>query len=348
LKKFRPLQSLLYFCCAFLLAVVMFPPKGHAETWKATVGAQSHDKGRQALAFLPNEMWIHAGDSITWTFNADEIHTVTFLTPSQPRPPFQVGCPGVTPSGSSFNDSMCVTTPPLTSPNTYTVTFPSAGNFKLVCLVHENMTGLVHVLNASQPLPHNQAFYDRQAAIEARDLITDTDNFRSHELEDHFSHDDSSHDSSNDLFSHDHSGSSNVIAGIGEIVATPGGQQTLSIVRFIRPTTVIHVGQTVEWANFDPITPHTITFGAEPANPIPPSSNVTVDEDGARHAVISAPNESVHSGFIIAAPQERIGLPQAPITVTRFRVTFTETGTFPFICVLHDNLGMMGKVVVVK
>jgi plastocyanin len=41
-------------------------------------------------------------------------------------------------------------------------------------------------------------------------------------------------------------------------------------------------------------------------------------------------------------------LPQAPITVTRFRVTFTETGTFPFICVLHDNLGMMGKVVVVK
>ena len=139
-----------------------------------------------------------------------------------------------------------------------------------------------------------------------------------------------------------------MIAGIGEIVATPGGQQTLSIVRFIRPTTVIHVGQTVEWANFDPITPHTITFGAEPANPIPPSSNVTVDEDGARHAVISAPNESVHSGFIIAAPQERIGLPQAPITVTRFRVTFTQTGTFPFICVLHDNLGMMGKVVVVK
>ena len=158
MKKFRPLQSPLSLCCALFLAVVMFPPKGHAETWKATVGAQSHDKGRQALAFLPNEMWIHAGDSITWTFNADEIHTVTFLTPAQPRPPFQVGCPGVTPSGSSFNDSMCVTTPPLTSPNKYTVTFPSAGNFKLVCLVHENMTGVVHVLNASQPLPHNQAF----------------------------------------------------------------------------------------------------------------------------------------------------------------------------------------------
>ena len=161
--------------------------------------------------------------------------------------------------------------------------------------------------------PITRHFDDRQAAIEARDLITDTDHFRSHELEDHFSQDDSSHDSSNDLFSHDHSGSSNVIAGIGEIVSTPGGQQTLSIVRFIRPTTVIHVGQTVEWANFDPITPHTITFGAEPANPIPPSSNVTVDEDGARHAVISAPNESVHSGFIIAAPKNELGCRKRPL-----------------------------------
>ena len=32
------------------------------ETWHATVGAQSNDKGHQALAFLPNEIWIHAGD----------------------------------------------------------------------------------------------------------------------------------------------------------------------------------------------------------------------------------------------------------------------------------------------
>jgi hypothetical protein len=33
--------------------------------WHATVGAQSQDKGRQALAFLPNEIWIHVGDSIS-------------------------------------------------------------------------------------------------------------------------------------------------------------------------------------------------------------------------------------------------------------------------------------------
>lgn len=334
MKTFGPLQSTIFFCCACVLAAFMAQPLVHAETWKATVGAQSHDQGRQALAFLPNEIWIHAGDSITWTFNVDEIHTVTFLTPTQVRPPFQVGCPGTTPSGSNFNDSSCVTTGPLTRPATYTVTFPNAGNFKVVCLVHENMTGLVHVLNSSDPLPHDQGFYDRQAAAEARALITDTDSFRSQSEDDHSAH--------------NHSASNNVTVGIGEIVATPAGQQTLSIVRFIQPTTIIHVGETVEWSNSDPVTPHTVTFGAEPANPIPPSSNVTVDEDGALHAVISAPNESVHSGFLIAAPQERIGLPQSPIAVTRFRVTFTQTGTFHFICVLHDGLGMKGKVVVLK
>ena len=46
---------------------------------------------------------------------------------------------------------------------TYSVTFPAAGNFKFVCLVHADMTGVVHVLDPSETLPHDQDFYDRQA-----------------------------------------------------------------------------------------------------------------------------------------------------------------------------------------
>jgi hypothetical protein len=59
------------------------------QTWHAAVGAQSNDKGRQALAFLPNEIWIYAGDSITWRFDADEVHTVTFIPDGETRPFFQ-------------------------------------------------------------------------------------------------------------------------------------------------------------------------------------------------------------------------------------------------------------------
>jgi len=57
--------------------------------------------------------------------------------------------------------------PPFVSGQTFTVDFPTAGNYKLVCLVHEDMTAAVHVLDTFVPLPHEQSFYDRQAAREA-------------------------------------------------------------------------------------------------------------------------------------------------------------------------------------
>jgi plastocyanin len=73
---------------------------------------------------------------------------------------------------------------------------------------------------------------------------------------------------------------------------------------------------------------------------------VIVDADGARHAYINSPNDAVHSGFITEAPQDRTGLAQAPLGVTRFRVTFTAPGIYPYKCVLHDNLGMVGQITV--
>lgn len=98
--------------------------------------------------------------------------------------------------------------------------------------------------------------------------------------------------------------------------------------------------------NSDPVTAHAITFGIEPANPIPPSANVTVDAGGARHATVSSPADNVHSGFISAAPQDEIGLPKPPLSFTRFRVTFTKLGVFNYKCALHDGLGMVGQVIV--
>ena len=78
----------------------------------------------------------------------------------------------------------------------------------------------------------------------------------------------------------------------------------------------------------------------------PPSANVTLDADGARYATINTVTDSVHSGFIVAAPQERIGLSQTSNGVTRFRLIFTHSGTCNYICAPHDELGMTGGVVV--
>ncbi len=325
----RSIKSSTIFRLTLLVAVLLVTQGLQARyQWHANVGAQSADKGRQALAFLPSELWIHAGDSVTWYFNVDEIHTVTFLKSGQTRLPFAVGCPGFSSDPATFDGSTCVTTPPLVNGQSFTVDFPAAGNFKLVCLVHPDMTAVVHVLALSEPLPHTQTFYDLQADDEAHDLLSD---------------------SRRDLdMGHGGHDAGHVTAGVGEVTATAGGTETTSVMRFLEPTKFIRAGETVEWTNLDPVTPHTITFGTEPLDPMPPSGNVTTDADGARHVTITSPSVSAHSGFIVAAPQDRIGLAQSPIGATRFRVTFPNPGVFPYICALHDDLGMKGTVVVKK
>jgi plastocyanin len=139
-----------------------------------------------------------------------------------------------------------------------------------------------------------------------------------------------------------------VAAGIADVVATTGGGvHGSSVMRFLRDRIVVHVGDTVEWTNLAPGVNHTVTFGTEPADPFsPPSSNVTTDDDGALHATIGSLTDDVHSGLFGPAPGERAGIAQAPLGVTRFRVTFTAPGTFRYICALHDDEGMVGTVVV--
>ena len=318
-----PLPHLWQLRLMLLAGLLLLPPLLAAQ-WNATVGAESNDLGRQGLAFLPNEIWIHAGDSITWTVEAAEPHTVTFLTDGQKRPPFNVGCPGFSTGSAIFDGSSCITSGLLFKDAKLTVTFPVAGNFKLVCLVHTDMTGIVHVLDLSQPLPHDQEFYDRLAQTEGTALVADRDVA---------------------MPKHEHS-PNGVAVGGGEIVATGAGSDTLSVMRFSDPVITVRTGDTVEWTNEDSTTAHTVTFGTEPQNPVPPSSNVTIDPDGARHGVLNSTSDSVHSGFLLAGPQDRVGLAQASPGVTRFRVTFSKPGMYPYICALHDGLGMKGKVVV--
>ena len=65
----------------------MTMPKGvkAGQLWHVKMGAESRDMSRQAMAFLPTEMWIYAGDSVEWTSGTHANHTVTFLKPVRYR-----------------------------------------------------------------------------------------------------------------------------------------------------------------------------------------------------------------------------------------------------------------------
>jgi plastocyanin len=215
-----------------------------AAQWTAAAGAQTLDLGNQVLAFLPNEFWIHAGDSVRWTFRTDEFHTVTFLQSGQTRPALNsptgtfVGCPGATPDGSNFDGSACVTSATATTGQTYTVNFPTAGNFKLTCLVHTRMTGVIHVLPLSHTLSYDQASYDRQANNQGTELLADASRLERRANA-----------------AARQSAPYEILAGISAVYATGGGSQTVSVMRFQgastvngqtsphRPTTPLPLGQ---------------------------------------------------------------------------------------------------------
>ena len=211
LKQHLPTRFALACIWASALAVPTFV---RAQEWRVQVGAQSQDKGSQVLAFLPNEFWIHAGDSIAFMIATDEPHTVTFLTPKQVRLPFTVGCPGTTPSGTTEDGSACVNSGVLANGQGYSVTFPTVGNYKLVCLVHANMTAVIHVLDPSAELPHDQSFYDDEAADMQKDMLSSAGMVMDHDMDD---------------------STKGVTAGAGKIVATGGGSETLSVMRFMHP-----------------------------------------------------------------------------------------------------------------
>lgn len=304
------------------IALLLLAPFASAQ-WTATVGGQSTSMGRQALAFLPNEIWIHAGDNVTWTLDTDEPHTITFLTPKQIRPSFAVGCPGFSGNPATYDGTTCVTSNILAKGQGLTVIFPAPGNFRVACLLHENMEGVVHVLDASQPLPHDQTFYNNEAMTEKGALLND------------------------DIPKHQTKGMA-VNVGAGEIVSTPVGSQTLSVMRYMSDKMTVLVGDTVEFNADDPITPHTITFNTPPNNIAAPSKNVTVDADGALHVLLLSPTDSASSGFVQASYQDRQGRPQSLPGTTRFRVTFAGAGTYQYYCLLHGVIGMTGTVTVVK
>ena len=108
--------------------------------YTAYVGGETKDQAVQADAFLPNELWIVAGDSITWKFvPQNEPHTVTLLATGQVRPsaPPPAGPPFVAQgvnctAAVNYDGSACVSTlTGLSGGATFTVTFPKSGNYKL-------------------------------------------------------------------------------------------------------------------------------------------------------------------------------------------------------------------------
>jgi plastocyanin len=123
----------------------------------------------------------------------------------------------------------------------------------------------------------------------------------------------------------------------GPVVLVGSGEPGYSVNRFGPTALTVAQGTTVTFrANW--LEPHTVTFPGTEANPAP---------DDARAPIPTFPGtvpaydgtKFTNSGFVIqGAP------PGAPVFAS-FQMSFSKTGTFPFLCILHP--GMNGTVTVV-
>ncbi len=340
-----------------LPALLVFPVSSYAQ-WQVKAGAQFPDcqagaegdaklasgcQARQAMAFVPNEIWIHQNDTITWTLATDEGHTVTFLYEPQPatlgvgpypaaqqRPSNAVGCTAyggaISPNGSSYDPSgasglQCVHSGAAASGgalaaygDTFSVKFPAQGNFKFTCLIHASMNGTVHVLSQTAALPYTQIGYNLQSIAQTIDLTTGV------------------------IPTFLVANGLNRVYTVGKIVGTGGGWQYGSMFRFLDPAgrvitksnpLLVRRGQTVEFTNLDPAEPHTITFGCPTDDadcPIQGGAGAFVDTngpfgtaaDGGRFAVMNGPFDpadetqrdagsvdEINSGLLVAGAQDR-------------------------------------------
>lgn len=163
---------------------------GSPRTWHILVGGESENKAIQAEAFFPGIITIDAGDTVVWTLNSHEPHSVTFLGSGEIPPECAAAsdfapCPTPFPSpydGIGFVGSGFMKPPgfnwdnsfPLPHGNTtFALTFANPGAYVYQSVIQAGMQGVVVVQPAGTPHPFSQDDYSKQAAKQLRaDLVT--------------------------------------------------------------------------------------------------------------------------------------------------------------------------------
>lgn len=284
------------------------------QTWTVQAGTSSQQEAYQGLSFYPNAITIDAGDTIKWSFPAGEPHTVTLLGPQATPPPptdpsVQQPAGGTTYDGSTYTSSGF-----LLGGQTYSLTFPKAGVYKVYCLVHGGMTQTITVQNRGAAYPATQSAIDTQASAAAQNDLQIATNAVGQ-------------------FPYT-AGGTHIAAGISFGLDTANPPPNSSVVRFLdgtsvtSTTTTVPVGTSVTWTNLSSNLPHTVTFGIVgqpfPAmNPFsPPSGPSTYDG-----------TQLVNSGVMMPGQS--------------FTLTFTKAGTYQYHCIFHDDTeNMIGTIVV--
>ena len=317
----------------------------------------------QGQNFYPGTLTVNVGDSVTWKFDAgNEPHTVTFMgpvtgtiesffpdpdagPPAPGAPPKLIANPLVQlPQGTSSYDGSALTSSGLVAddipgPQEYTLTFPKAGTYQYICLLHAvpgpggelvGMIGTITVQEAGSAYPQTP-----EQAVAAGQQQRDQEAARAKTLE------------------------AEMAAHAVPPVAMPDGsmkhhvevggmdmQANLEYHRFTPKTLNIKQGDTVEWSMSMPGF-HTVTFGDEPQ-----IFTIEAAQAGPPKLVLNPQffpaggTEHTGTGYYNSGPIASADQPPDPMFVQSYSLKFTQAGRYEYICIPHYPMGMDATVIV--
>ena len=284
-------------------------------TWTVQVGSESRDHIIQGMNYGPKDIWINVGDTVHWTAASMEPHTVSFVDAAHPLGDFFPGTP-------SFG---------YMSTQTKQHTISAPGQFRNSGIM---ATMPLDILPAANYTSYTLKFtgvgtYTYYCYVHGA-MMKGTVHVRPAGTP--YPHTQRWYDRraalERTIVLVDGSllRLKALLAGTNHHVFVGAADDTALVMAFVWKHVTVHVGQTVtfDWGrNGFPI-PHTVTFGPEPANPIAPVGDPMHYSGG-----------TLSSGVVINP-------------ATKFKVTFTKAGTYPYLCVIHDHMGMVGTVNVVS
>jgi plastocyanin len=322
-------------------------------TWNVLVGGEAGLEPQeyglagawQFMRFYPENVTINVGDKIVWELASTEMHTVTFPAVGDEVPPLLIpegngsqrmlfNTLVVRPQGGSIYDGRTLAGSGQLDvepgfPREYNLTFAKPGTFDYFCAFHNMMKGKIVVQPAGSPYPYTQEQIDAEAT---RLLAADMESALQAEPK-------------IQNISPRRGANGTTIWG----VKLGYGNGQMSWMRFIPENLTIHAGDTIEWIRGEAETPHTVTFLS--GSDEPELVLVEPQQNGQPKLVLNpivwlpAGNKVYsgegyfNSGFIWG---KMVPMP-GPANYT---LSFDTPGTYDYLCVLHDFMGMKGRITV--
>lgn len=299
---------------AFGLGLAAFSPASAQAatptTWTVTVGSESPNHMIQGMNYGPSDIYINVGDAVHWVADSMEPHTVSFIDDAHPMAPF-----------SPAIGYMVERTPE--------EAISAPGEFRSSGIIGTMSDDILPPARGSYDLTfagvgdYTYYCYIHGTAMKANVHVRAAGTPYPHTQQ--WYNVQTSKARAAVIRDGQHLWTGMRTAADAHHVYVGASDMTAMVMAFTRSHTTIRVGESVTFdlSKNSPDTPHTVTFLPEPKSPF----FVPVG-DPAHYA-----GGTLNSGVLTSA--------SGPYTVT-----FTEAGTYDYVCMLHDTMGMVGSVTV--